>query len=208
MGLWSNGMKRSESGEKRLENMTPFERYLKDVEWVDLGHDVLYARFDYPLDYLTNEESLMSVEDIKEILDVLPEDISIMNKNHVKFLQDNCKITLYQDVDEKIRDLYTSILCVNPQTKEYISFNLDMCSPKQNTTYFLKEVDAPETNDQIKSLYFRYIDMIEVTEIGPKKFPSYLGTVKRAHVPKTQSEAEIKKYMIKVVKLKDDGVEI
>ena len=200
MSLWSKGLERAQSGDKRLENKSPFERYLDEVEWVDLGHDVLYARNDYPLDYRTNEGSLISLDDIEGIVHELPENISIMNKNHIKWLQDNCKIVLYQDIDDKIRDLVTSICCVSPYTKDFVNFNLDMFAKKQLTKYYLKNIDTSEINDPIKSFWFKFNDMIEITEIGPKKFPSYLGTVKR--VPVLKNLHDTKDYMIKVVKLK------
>ena len=200
MGLWSKNVERSQTGEKRLENKSPFERYLEKVEWIDLGHDVLYPLYDFPLDYTTNEGSLISLDDIEGIISVLPEDITIMNKNHVKWLQDNCKIALCQEKEEKERGLMTSICCVNPKNHEFIYFNLDMYSTKQNTKYFLKNVETPETNDPFKNFYFKYNDMIEITEIGPHKFPSYLGTVKR--VPVLKNSHDLKEYMIKVVKLK------
>ena len=200
MGLWSKGIERSQTGDKRLECKSPFQRYLDKVEWVDLGHDVLYARYDFPLDYTTNEGSLISLNEITDIIIELPEGITLMNKNHVKWLQDNCKIVLYQDIDEKLRDLVTSICCVSSITKDFINFNLDMYSKNQLTTYFLKNVDAPDTNDPIKNFIYRVTDIIEVTDIGPKKFPSYLGTVKR--IPTIKTSHDLKQYMIKVVKLK------
>lgn len=203
MSLWKRGIERSKTGEKRLENKSPFEIYLDKVEWVDLGHDVLYAQFDYPLDYTTNEDSLLSLGDIIDIMNVLPPDITIMNKNHVKWLQDNCHIVLHQDIDEKVKNLVTSICCVNPKTQKYISFNLDMFSKNQVTPYYLKTIEYDDVRDPIRNIFNMMTDHIELTEIGPKKFPSYLGTVKRLNVLKY--EKDTKKYMIKVVKLKNDS---
>lgn len=198
MSLWSKGIDRSKSGDKRLENKSPFERYMDKIEWVDLGHDVLYARWDYPLDYKTNNECL-SLNDIKNILEILPNDISIMNKNHVKWLQDNCKIIKYQDDDDKLTGLITSICCVC-KSYEYIHFNLDMSTSKQLSTYFIRETDLPDRNNPLWSYIKSNIDNIELTEIGPKKFPSYLGTVKR--LPSYKNNSDVKKYNIKLVKLK------
>lgn len=199
MGLWTKGIERSKTNEKRLEDTSPIERYLSKVEWVDLGHDVLYARWDCPLDYKINSE-LFSFNEIMDILSIIPEDISIMNKNHVKWLQDNCKIIKYQDDDDKLNNKITSICCIG-NNHDYIHFNLNMSTEKQLSTYFIKNRDLPDRPNNLLWEYFRNkLDNIELTEIGPNKFPSYLGTVKR--ISTFKSECDIKKYNIKFVKLK------
>ena len=75
-----------------------------------------------------------------------------------------------------------------------------MSTPKQLSTYFIRETDLPDRNNPLWSYIKSNIDNIELTEIGPKKFPSYLGTVKR--LPSFKSNCDVKKYSIKLVKLK------
>ena len=58
MSLWSKGIDRSKSGDKRLENKSPFERYMNKIEWVDLGHDVLYARFGPLFAYIYENDKI------------------------------------------------------------------------------------------------------------------------------------------------------
>ena len=42
MSLWSKGIDRSKSGDKRLENKSPFERYMNKIEWVmDSSYKIL-----------------------------------------------------------------------------------------------------------------------------------------------------------------------
>ena len=124
MSFWRKSLKRIKNGEKRLEDMTPLDFYLSKVEWIDLGHDVLYAKTDmYP-------DELFSLNEIREL--VFPENISIMNKNHFKWLQDNCKIIKLED---------NSIHCVNKNTGEHVQFHIHENGKIMSGIYFLNELN-------------------------------------------------------------------
>lgn len=185
MGVIGKTLIRHKKGEKRQEDKSLFEVYLDKVEWVDMGHDVLYAKYDFPI-----EDGLLSIEDIEMIIEKLPKDIFIMNKNQFKWIQDNCKIIKYQDDEFKKSKIISSICCVNEQLNECIHFNLPLNMSNQSITYFIKNI--PTTMD--------YCFLIEENQIGPKKFPSYLGTTKRNYLMKTDKDKKL--YNIKVVKLK------
>ena len=156
---------------------------MKTIKWVDLGHDVLYAENDFPID-----DELLSIDDINDIELNLPSGISIMNKNEYKWIQDNCKIIKYQNDKFKNSKLFNSICCMN--NMGYIHFNLPLDIPNQAITYYIKQISS-EVN-----LYTH----IEVNEIGIKKFPSYLGTTKT--ITKLKSDNDKKIYNLKLVKLK------
>lgn len=204
--MWSKGIRRSSSSEKRMEEMSPIERYLSKVEWVDMGHDVLYARNDYPLNYKDGDpDSLLSFDDILDIMKKLPEGVYIANRNHIKWIQDNCRMIKYQDDDDKLTGKITSI-CVMGKKHDYIHFNLHPDTKEQMTKYYLNNFKYTG-NDNLKALFFdKFCDNIEITTIGPKRFPSYLGTPIR--VPILKMDAKTKQYMIKLVKLKDGDKKI
>lgn len=177
MSFWKSGINRAKTGEKRLENTTPFERYLKDIEWVDLGNpDVMYALNDFPL----NENlDLLSINDIREIKDSLPEGFAIMTKSNVKWLKDNCEVGLTKFGSRMIG-------CMSKLNGYQIFFNIYESEEKQNALYFIK--------------YLENENRIMMTEVGPNKFPSYLGTV--IEVPNYTYNFDEKKYTIKLVKEK------
>ena len=85
-GLWSKGIERSRSGEKRTEDITPFDKYIPQINWVDLGHpDILFAELDFSV-LTENNDDLLSINDIKQIIKTLPKDISIMTSDHYNWL--------------------------------------------------------------------------------------------------------------------------
>ena len=106
-GFWKSSINRSKSGEKRLEDITPFERYLKDIEWVDMGYSCLFAKYDFPLDYKISDENLWSIEDLTNLN--LPEGIGVMGANEVKFLTKNAGIELIHDDTVDYRNQYESV---------------------------------------------------------------------------------------------------
>lgn len=181
--LWNKRIQKEKSGVKRIEEKTDLDIFLESVEWVDLGHDVLYSKFDFPVD-----KELLSINDLQELIKNLPTDISIMNKNCFKWIQDNCKIIKYQDETLRNSNLITSICCGNK--KGYIHFYLPLNTEKQKITYFIKELSSKDN----------IFTSIEVNEIGPDKFPSYLGTTRT--IRKFKMDNNIKQYNIKLVKIK------
>lgn len=189
MGFLSKTISRAKSGDKRIEDETPFDRYLKNVEWVDMGNrNILFAKHDFPLDYLRTDNKL-SFNDIKEILESLPDNISIISKSQIKWLRDNCKVIKYKIPEKEDDILYSSICCINPNTEEDIHFNLCVTNGAQEAKYFLRII-KDRTNLTVPK--------IEINGIGPMKFPSYLGTSKIVYSFKDEE----KLYNIKLVKLK------
>ena len=192
MGLWSNTFDRARNGEKRTEDLTKIDIYLKNVEWIDMGNrNILFAKHDFPLEYLHNDEKL-SLNDIKEIMESLPDDVSIITKSQILWLKDNCKVVKYKTPERKNDILESSICCISEKTNEDIHFNLCMTNGGQEAKYFLKFLKKSSSSISQK---------IEYTGIGPMKFPSYLGTPKAISVY-NESKFEEKLYNIKLVKLK------
>lgn len=178
--MWKSAIKRSKSGEKRIEDTTPFERYFKHIEWVDLGNpDVLYALNDFPLDYEKYSMELLSINDIKEIQNTLPEGVTIITKANIKWLKDNCKVGLTKFGTQMIG-------CMSEINNYQIFFNTYEENNERFAIYFLKHMEDE--------------NRIMITEVGPKKFPSYLGTV--IEVPNYTQKFDEKKYTIKLVKEK------
>ncbi|MCM1218916.1 MAG: hypothetical protein NC548_30920 [Lachnospiraceae bacterium] len=193
MGFLSKTLNRAKTGGKRLESMTSLDLYLDKVEWMDLGHDVLYAKFDMPLDYLKNSD-MLSINDLNEIISNLPDDISIMNKNHIKWIKDNCKVLKFQNSDMKDSDMFTSICCISDITNEDIHFNLPTDTGSiQSIRYFLGYVPNKVTSITKK---------INYTLVSPSNQNSYLGTPKQEFIYITGESNDYKKYYIKLVKLK------
>lgn len=180
MGFWRTGIERGKTGEKRIEETTPFERYLKDIEWIDLGNpDVMYAMNDFPIDYENSNNDLLSINDIRELKLILPEDVAIITKANIKWLKDNCNVGLTKFGPQMIG-------CMSKLNGYQIFFNVYEGDEKRNALYFLKYLESE--------------NRIMMTEVGPNKFPSYLGTV--IEVPNYTYNFDEKKYTIKLVKEK------
>lgn len=185
MGFLSKTYERYITGEKREEDKTPMDRYLESIRWVDLGHDdFLFAMYDFPLNYLDESSELLSLVDLEHIQQNLPEGVYVLSKGLIKWIQDNCVVM--RNV-KRNTDITTSIVCASKITANEIHFNIDVCNKSKTSKYFLKKKDVVNN--------FQHI---EINEIGPKKFPSYLGTTKEIPVGTTEE----KTYMIKLVKLK------
>lgn len=178
MGMWKSGIDRVKSGDKRLEEMTPFERYFKDIEWVDMGNpDVLYALNDFPLNYENSFSELLSIDEINNIK--LPDDVSIITKANIKWLKDNCDVGLTKFGQKMVG-------CMSKINGRQIFFNLYNTDEDPIAIYFLKHM-----SDEAR---------IMLTKVGPNNFPSYLGTV--TEVPVYTQKFDEKKYTIKLVKEK------
>ena len=83
-GFWKDGIKRAKSNEKRIEDITEFDKYIETIEWVDMGDsEYLYAKFDY--------DEMFSMEDLSKLK--LPEGISIATTEEINIVRINA--TLY-----------------------------------------------------------------------------------------------------------------
>lgn len=190
MGFMTRSLDRNNIKDKRLEDKTEFDIYLSKVEWVDMGNShILYAKHDFPLDYLKTDEKL-SLNDIKEIIDKLPDDVKIITKGQIKWLKDNCSVVRNKENEDDI--LHSSICCISDKTGGETHFNLCMTNGAQESRYFLGFLKNA-SNLSIK---------IDKTDVGPIKFPSYLGTPKSHYVFNDEKNLEEKLYNIKVVKIK------
>lgn len=97
-GFLSKTLNRAKTGEVRIENKTPIDDYLKDVRWEDLGHpDVLFALNDYGYNGFRKEPTKLSVNEIRQVITNLPNDISIMNEDIVDWLKNNTTMLRMQD---------------------------------------------------------------------------------------------------------------
>ena len=96
-GLWSSGMKRAENDDKRQEDIVhpDFDKYFKNIEWVDMGDDMpyLFAKYDYPAN---DDDEMLNLKDVIDIAFSLPDDIKIMNKDDLNFLNKTCETEIYQ----------------------------------------------------------------------------------------------------------------
>lgn len=182
MGFFSKTYDRLKKGEERMEDKTPYDIYFHKIEWVDLGHpDVLFAKLDYPLDYRKEEHDQLSINDIDDIKIKLPGGVSILYKNHIKWLQDNCKVLMCSLSDDKHN--IDSIRCLS-DNGESIYFNVTN-NPDNVTKYLLKRDDSSHIT-------------VNNVGFGPRNKFSYLGTTKREwFLPN-----DVKAFHIKLVKLK------
>ena len=93
-GFLSKTISRSKSGEKRLGDITEFDKYLKTVEWVDIGHPkYLFAKYDC--------EKYFDVKDIENIINELPKNIKIAGKKEFDYLT-KCDCTIDKDPKTKL----------------------------------------------------------------------------------------------------------
>lgn len=190
-GLWAKGVKRSQTGKRRGEDITEFDKYIKEIEWIDMGHpDVLYAMLDYPLiKKIDNEDVMLSIDDIKDIINNLPEDVSIMNRKQIEYLKKNTEISTDTKYEKKGDDHPNKIICKNEHGE--ILFNLyDPYSFMfSQTTYFLK----------FDNKYKKYeYEHVQKATMGALEKPTLLGRTTTG----TEFRPDKKHYLIKLVKQK------
>ena len=156
-GLWSSGMKRAETNSKREEDVSEFERYLRDVEWVDLGHpDFLFAKKDFrPV--LHDEIKLIDTE-------LLPDNIGIITLEAYQEICKNCNT-----IKENNKYKY-----ISDKTNEYIIFEDDASYFWENVLVFqngakVKVFDLDDKTDKVKlcnkKSYFR-IKLIKKKDVN------------------------------------------
>ena len=121
-GLWNKGLNRTKSGEKRIEDITEFDRYLSnDIEWVDINHPyMLFAKFDF--------DKPLSYNDISKIK--LPTGIHIIDEELYEWIKVNCKNIDGKTINDNIFDVY--------KCKENGN---ETCFNMNGTSYFLEFVD-------------------------------------------------------------------
>ena len=96
-GLWAKGIERSKTGEKRQESNSVIDIYLKNVEWVDLGHrEYLFAKFDSDVKFTT--------EELLQIKQSLPSGIKMLTRSQHTWLKKKCVL----DKNRKEGVIFTS----------------------------------------------------------------------------------------------------
>ena len=182
-GLWAKGIERSKTGEKRKEDISKFDLYLKKVEWVDMGHpDVLFAKYDFPVkDIIDSEDDCFSFDDMAEIEKKLPRGISIMSKRQIEHLKRTCEIT-----KNGKHTVSSKIVCEHEGNT--IEFNLlnKYSFMSTSTKYYMKS-----------KIMGRYIEA-QCATIGVTQKPTYLGRTTGDYVFKSDR----KEYFFKLVKSK------
>ena len=177
-GLWSKTLNRGRTGEKRLEEITDFHRYLKNVEWVDMGDpEYLFSYEDFPAD---DPKNLLSIQEIEEIIKSLPEDIEIMS------------VGVFDRMFKKSESFrgHRSTIIKNKQleteTKMYVS-----------GMYWLSDDDEPMNMLKLTSCLVIY---------GEK--PQYFNITFSKNEMETNRNGvyKDKKYFIKLMKKKRDGI--
>ena len=82
-GFLSKTINRSKSGEKRLGDKSPIDNYLKNIEWVDLGHrEYLFAKLDF--------EDRFTTEELLQIKKSLPNGIKMLTRSQHTWLKKKC----------------------------------------------------------------------------------------------------------------------
>ena len=151
-GLWSKGIERSKTDIKRQEDISQFDLYLKNVEWVDMGHpDYLYAKYDYPT---INDEDELTLQEIKEtILPSLPDDMKFMGHDELDFLNRHCDNLVYMNEDceayqtrKKINGEHNKI-----QLHRFLHYVVEF-KPYHVTYIQSKQIYAPEKRGTFKLL--------------------------------------------------------
>ena len=194
-GLWSSGMKRAETGEVRLGDKTFFDNYLKDVEWVDMGHpDVLFAKYDYPIEVerITDSELVLSVNMINDIIKPnLPKDVSIMNRKQIEFIKRTCSIKGDEKYKKHASKNHSNKLIATNENGDVIYFNLfNKFAFTTNRTYYY--MGYKKAGSSIKYPQIQ----IATLELGGK--PTPLGRTCWSY----ELDMNKKIYFIKLVKLK------
>ena len=126
-GLWSKGIDRSKSGEKRLGDITDFDKYVPTIKWVDMGHpEYLFAEYDFEKRGMTANE----IEHLK-----LPEGVSMMSSDVFKEL---CKIKdIFKRATSVDNDItYKDIKFENKITGNKIYFSISDFSYISNLDMF------------------------------------------------------------------------
>lgn len=119
--LWSKGLNRSKSNETRLGDIDEFNNYVKNINWVDLGHrDYLFAEYDY-------SEPLTPFE-IEEHQKKLPKGVYLLGIDISNWISDN----LYDRKVINTSDL--NCLCVGSKLNDDAVY------------FYKKDIDNPESN--------------------------------------------------------------
>ena len=176
-GFWKDSIRRSQSGEKRIEDLTEFDKYFKNIEWVDMGHNkVLFAKYDFNYGAKTADD-LLSCAEIDKIYKSLPDDVEIMNASQLNWLK-ICDSKL-DDVDDD-----HSVL------KTYAEFSKDWIEFEDDAYYYLQM--NKYNKDEHKQIY-----------IGlPSGFNLLRKNVSDPNDPKYEQEFNKKWCFIKLVKKK------
>ena len=116
-GLWSKGLERAQSGERRIEDRTIVDRfmdYIKTIEWVDMSNEFYYAKYDFP--------EMLCVEDIIEIEKKLPNDIYMAGNKEYAFIQNTCVAEMSKNDDGD--DCIDEISGEFEDDDHFVAFNL------------------------------------------------------------------------------------
>ena len=130
--LWSKGIERSKTNKKRIGDLSEFDKYIKNIYWVDLNHpDILFAEIDF-------DEGL-SINDILNL--TLPNNIKDMDYDIYKWITHNCKKSYINSKEEHLN--FSKYECYKCEDNgEYTCFNIDFTQD-----YFLNFNDTSKTDD-------------------------------------------------------------
>ena len=79
-GLWAKGINRSKTGDERLEDKHPVLEFLKEAEWVEMGHPkFLFCK--------TQMDHKFSIKEIHELSNIFKGKYQIMHKNMYYWLK-------------------------------------------------------------------------------------------------------------------------
>ena len=152
-GLWSKGLERAQTGDKRKEKYTFFDEYISSIKWIDMGHpEYLFAEYDF------NEREL-SIQEINDF--EFHRSVKILSSQVFDFLQHNniskdltnkCdKIEFKNNItNEKIYFLNNDNYITNFSLSDE-KFKVDVIDffPKgkiNNESYNISNIDSPMFN--------------------------------------------------------------
>lgn len=191
--LWSKGVERNLRGEKRLGDETDFEKYIKNIEWVDMGHpDVLFAKYDFPKSYedMDKDECMFSLNEVEQIAKSLPNGVKILSGKQIDWLKRNCHIVC---VGDKSKKSHMGIECISRANAEKIFFKI--------VRRYLYNSTPHKYYHKTKKVEFESLVGFKVavsSEVGYGEKPTPLGR-KGGHMT---NEHDKKEYSIKLVKEK------
>ena len=135
--LWSR-----DTEPKELEDITDINEYIDTVEWVDMGHPkYLFAKYDC--------EKYFDINDIKKIIEILPQNIKIAGKREFDFLTKECDCTIDKDPEtNRCTFKYSS-----PNQKDMVYCKI--AKNKADITYLNKIFSIVDNKAKVRYYVFR-----------------------------------------------------
>lgn len=137
-GVMTNTLKRFHTGEQRKEDKTysEWDKWIKSVNWVDMGGDVLWSETNLPMEHIDSETFVDLLEDKSSKLFKFLEDNNIRiptTRDFSNLCLVNSKVSR-KDIDENGKKIYKII---SKSTNNY----LRMCNGGSNWIVVERRLD-------------------------------------------------------------------